>query len=198
VIIFSKKSTSLTLSVEYLRLSGTAIQKDQLQPCLLSQKLGKSTRISRTGFPLWRFQQQLKTIGMTTIMKNSNAIAIFRMLEHIQNFFSGCIGSLHNLTQTRKPGFFQRLPNLALFIGKVAQIRTVSSRTLAKARKMMGLLFWVGILEELLFSLFLHLQACKEMDSISEMESISLNYFYSIFRPMYPINIFLRLFSGKK
>jgi hypothetical protein len=76
---------------------------------------------------------------------------------------------LHNLTQTSNPGFFQRLTNLALFIGKIAQIwyRIISH-------------IGEGEEDDGLFGLGWHVERTplwKEMDSILEMEPIFFDQF---------------------
>jgi hypothetical protein len=105
-----------------LLLSRTAVQKHQLQPPLLAQKRRQPARVGGRRLTRGRFQQQLIPVGMSAVMEDRDAVAVSRILKHLEDVPRRAVRPHHHLAQ---PGPFRRLQNLPhppRFLGQVPQI----------------------------------------------------------------------------
>ena len=108
--------------VAHLALGGAAVEEDQLQPALLRQEAGQAAGVGRGRLALGRLQQQPVAVGVAAEVEEGDAVAVARVLEHVQDVAGRGVLAQHQLAVTAPLGGGQRPLHLPRLFRQVAQV----------------------------------------------------------------------------
>ena len=82
-----------------LLLGGAAVQHHQLQALLLGEKRRQPARVGGRRLTRRRLQQQLIAVGVTGVVQDRDAVAVSRILEHLEDVVGGAVAAYDDLAQ---------------------------------------------------------------------------------------------------